>query len=419
MAMYSQFVKLRYLDPVSDLPNKTEFKLPPSIKAYPNLRLSNVGLKGTDGNLGPVGCIGMIRHIHLYSNKQLLDSVRFVNRYMDFKNKLSSNSQNKNIKKYLNKAQYGFEITEKQQFAHLRANSTVDSTGLEKNFGYIELTQVFNILSELKVIDTDVFENLRLVIEWETDSKYYMNKDDVTGLSHVSPILVMDEITSDQLANALKKEQKNFLFQSIDHDSLVLAKVVPGGNTDPAKIQPIDTKLNAYQNRVINRIVMMKAYTDVTKSFDNHAIQGRGPYNSPVMTDETVNFKINGQPIFDQPLDNDMIKLAMTTDTYGSLNVMPYESVISNGLASPKNGGQPKNDVASPADTNLIGNSSYLGVKILDRIQDFEVSYQRKCHENTTTNALKRYSDGITLHFYAEVQKMMKFGAGSFSVAYL
>lgn len=416
MAMYSQFVKLRYLDPVSDLPNKTEFKLPPSIKAYPNLRLSNVGLKGATGNLGPVGCIGMIRHIHLYSNKQLLDSVRFVNRYMDFKNKLSSNSQNKNIKKYLNKAQYGYEITDKQQFAHLRANSTVDSVGLEKNFGYIELTQVFNILSELKVIDTDVFENLRLVIEWETDSKYYMNKDNVTGQSHVSPILVMDEITSDQLANALKKEQKNFLFQSIDHDSLVFPDVTPA---DPANIQSKDTKLNAYQNRVINRIVMMKAYTDVAKNFVSNNIQGRGPYSSPAMTDESVNFKINGQTIFDQPLDNDMIKLAMTTDTYGPLNVMPYESVLSNGLASPETAGQPGNEVASPADTNLIGNSSYLGVKIMDRIQDFEVSYQRKCHANTTTSTLKRYSDGITLHFYAEVQKMMKFGAGSFSVAYL
>jgi hypothetical protein len=110
-----------------------------------------------------------------------------------------------------------------------------------------------------------------------------------------------------------------------------------------------------------------------------------------------------------------MVKLAITSDAYGPLNLMPYEPSISVGLDTPQ--AVAVNIVGTPH-TDFVGMASYVGVKLQQRIQDYEVSYTRDCFRDTTGH-FKRYTEGLTLHFYAEVQKVVKFSGGDFSIEYV
>jgi hypothetical protein len=159
----------------------------------------------------------------------------------------------------------------------------------------------------------------------------------------------------------------------------------------------------------------MKYYTDLTKNYEGDEQVGRGSYRSPVQLDEEINFNINGQPVFAENLKQDVVKLQYLHDTFGEMSVMPYESVLSKGLDSVTD----ENNLIGTFHTkSVLGMSSYLGCKILNRVSDLEVVYKRNVIADTTT-LFKRYSEAVTIQLYAEVQKQLKFDKNGVTVSYL
>mgnify|MGYP003651763753 FL=1 len=421
MAFMSQFTKIRYLDPNSHISGlKTEFRLPKNFTAYPNLRLGNLGVSGTATEYDRNGVISTIRHIHLYSNQTLIDSARHVNRYMSFKNRLTSNEYNKNILKFTNRSKYGYEITNGGRVDCLRAQNAVDAVGLSTNLGVVDLPDLLGVLLQLKVVDTSQMPNLRLVIEYEDDKRLYLNSDAATDYKNLQPVLICDEIVNPQIAAEMVKQNVNISFQTVEHDSVQVPAVTVTGTDDGAtnSVQPINKRLKGNQNKVINRCVLLKSYTDKVKRYAGNTPQGQGNYSSPVQIDEKINFLINGRPVFDDTIEAPNVKLMVTEDAFGPLNLVPYEAQVSAGLDVNQTEANNANREGTPGATALIGFFSPVGFKVLSRVRDIEIQYERRIYADAN-GVLKKYADGLDLHLYSEVQRVLKFGPSGPVVTYL
>ena len=163
---------------------------------------------------------------------------------------------------------------------------------------------------------------------------------------------------------------------------------------------------------------MLKSYTDKVKRYAGNTPQGQGNYSSPVQIDEKINFLINGRPVFDDTLEAPNVKLMVTEDAFGPLNLVPYEAQVSAGLDVNQTEANNANREGTPGTTALIGFFSPVGFKVLSRVRDIEIQYERRIYADANA-VLKKYADGLDLHLYSEVQRVLKFGPSGPVVTYL
>ena len=418
MSFYSQYVNIRYLEAESHNPNyRTEFKLPNNIYAYPNLRLVNVGLSGAAGSLNRIGAVALIKHIYLYSDRELIDSVRYLNQWHSFNQLTESNQANHGVNKYLERSRIGYVITQNEQLESNDDVNAVDAQGDKTKGGsaYIALSKIFNILQkDNMILDTSKFPNLRVVVEWETAKLKYLGSGTNNNFTITQPTLVYDEISDPNIGAGLSKMMENMTFSSIEHDSIDAPSIT--AQADGFK-QSLDKKLKGFDNKVITRLLVSKNYLNVNLAEGGgNSINGKGFFRSPVQYLEAVNIKVNGSPLFDENLKEEAVRQKMCANTWGALNTAPYETMLSNGLSHPA---AQANFIGIPQDENLIGMASYLGARVEDRISDLEMHYERvKPSDNTA--AIKKYAEHLTINVFAEVQKQIVLGKnGQFIVRYL
>ena len=180
MALYSTSVETQILDPVFSSKNRCEFRIPDRDGSYlPNLRLGNVGVT-TAVNAVPyaLGCgvASVIKRIQLMDGNEELDSLREANAWLTFKSFFRPNSEASGIK-MIEEGGAGRGFTSStslevdvplpsQKFANSLAQ------GAENLFtGYIDLRVIFPLLNQMSHLNTKMFPNLRVVIEWETSEQ--------------------------------------------------------------------------------------------------------------------------------------------------------------------------------------------------------------------------------------------------------
>tara|TARA_R110000744_G_scaffold20278_5_gene53243 strand:- start:1315 stop:2595 length:1281 start_codon:yes stop_codon:yes gene_type:complete len=425
MAKYSTTIQTKYLDPVSHSNSRTVFRLPNDEQYYPNFKLSDLGvLTDADTTYTKGGIYGMIRSIAIYSGQEQIDRLEDVSRYANFKNRLNTNSSNKDINKYNNRSGLGYEIDMAQQITHVRAANSVNATIVPHNLGLIQLSDVLPVLRNLSLWDTSKLQNSSLVIEWNSDVINFLQDTSKTVASVVRPVLICDNITGSPDVKALNTIQSNVVqFNSIVHD-VVQLPAVDISSLDAAALgtkitQPIQQKLGSLRTRVVQDVVMIKEFSDRALSLDGTNVIGDGVLRSPVMINENVNFRVNGQPIFTSPIVYDSTKSQLVQEIFGPINRQPYENEISIGLDNPKNTttAVENNFIGIPSNRDQVGMNSLMAVKLNNRVNTFEVEYSRDCYHDTL--AKKIYSAGINLHFFASVGKVIQFSNNSFTVQYL
>lgn len=416
MSLHSQFVDIRYLEAEHHNPShNTIFRLPNGIQAFPNLRLGNLGIHGAVGALSKTGISSLIKHIYLYSDRQLIDQARYANHFESFRQLTMSNSSNKNIFRFLEKHQVGYLIDSKEQVGPddtLLNNSVVNSTEKDAQGGYLQLPMLLQILQEPTfIIDTNKFPNLTLVIEWETDKRKYLSAGCNNNYTIGKPTLIYDEITDPKIGQQASAAMKNFNWNCIEHDAIDVHH-----ETILPRTQTLHRKLKGFDNKLLNRLILIKNFQNVAHANDGTNAYGKGYYRSPVQHLEQINLKINGRPIFDEPLSQEETRQAITAQAWGKLNIQPYESSISVGVDNPETKAQFIG--ISSDETNVTGMASYLGCRIDNVVQDFEIEYKRTCPTDNAT--IKRYSEALVLNVFGEVTKQLVFGKdGQFIVRYV
>ena len=413
-------LKTVYLDPELHSVSKSEFRL--HGRAY----LSDLKIllnASSAGNLysEAAGVYGAIKHIRLLSNGVELDSCRFANYWMAFKNLNNSNKDNINLRRKLTHSGFGYEFDEKMTFgARALQGQAATTTAESETAGVLYLSEILPILNELVIINTEsVFPNLRIVIEYNNDDK--LQKDNVTNASTISePILMCSEVLSDSDVSASAKLD-GLQWDTMEVDQVIIPAVAATAT------QHVIQKINGFDNKLVSRMLLVKQTLPLTNNYLTGGVAslGYGVYNSFVQYKEKINFNINSKPVFQTPLEEQGQKAQLLHDTWGKCNVLPYGNVGSQGLD--KQGVVATNKVGVPDlqanrhPSYKIGTQDFVGFACSKRVNNFELDYTRVGPTDAGmdgSNTLKAQNDSLMIRMYAEVRKQIEIKNGKILVSY-
>ena len=431
MALYSGALKTDILDDISFNQSRCEFRLQKGAMYFSNMRLANLGIKSTADQYNKLaGCYGIIKRISLQDGSQVLDELVDANRYLAFDNCLGENAENRDYKARLSKNAVGFKLSEAkvvEEGGHPNPASEDESlktsaTGAKSNLGTLDLRRALGLLNKLNILDNGgVFQNLKIVIEWESDRRNKIVTQTVTDDEIVEPILLVDEVVNEELKEENRKNMKNVVWNAIEKDIIQ----VPDGKTTANALadgatteQSVNKKINGYDGKLVSRMVLMKAFTDKSKDVQANAVFGNGQFGSKIQLDK-INMALNGKRIFTGEGLQKKAKLRLLADTWGDVNIAPFDASLSVGLDKKADNSTHQDGTRAIVANNQnshTGQADFIGLTIGDRVNNLELNYERTLVKDTEDPQI--YNEGLDVHIYAEVSKTLIMGKDGYQVRY-
>lgn len=419
MAHYSDGnVETKYLDPKSFIDGqRAVFELPSHHMAIlPNLRLLNVGVASANaGRLYNrlIGVDSLIKNIRLLDGRTELSKSRNYQLWKGFVNQNVKNTQSISKKSYKTLGQVGLmknPVTE--LLTYLPPMLGTDTANSTTNSGDIDLRDALPLLKNITHLPSDIFQNLKIEIEFTTVlTDQILNEENDTVNSQVIPTLAMDVIDNPKIVEGMRKNFNNVAWLEIEHDQVLFPQSANNGlAADQNIVQENNTQLDGFKNKRVNRMLMVKE--DPTEA--NYravgagtTIDGYGKYGSVGVRDEALQVRLNGRNVLPRNgLVGDNERLAMVADTYGDCFCYPGANNASVNATEILEDGNRFN-----------ANLSYNAFHIADKVMNLQINHKRTGEQRGgqpqfSTNALN-------VHFFAEVQKILLIGKGSYTVQYI
>ena len=412
MSFYNGSIKCREFQPNSNSTNyRTEFRLPSDKVYLANMRVLNVGVKGVAGGekLNQlVGSLGVIKSLTLLDGNEQLDASDNFNMWAGWKSYNTTNDKNLSINYRLHNNAMG-QVTDGslntgEDVKPLRTQ--VDTTDNVANTPkcWISLSDYLPFLEASNYLPTNVFRNLRLVIEYETDVDN-ITPNGTDPLSTLEPFLVVDELENPDIAMQVMKEYQGVTFRPIENSRVVLPALVPTvGAPNPTQAQTFT--IQGFNDKTVDRLLLVKEQT-ATKSPTMGRLGSVGQFQ------ETVQYNVNGANLLQGAgLTTRNQTLAMLYDLYGDCDgLMP-----NTWLSEASNNYEQASDVGTQLE--------YAGVNIGQFVQNFQLQYGRTGQFDSTTGATPQsnllLNQQLNLQLFAEVQKQLSMrGDGSYAIRYL
>jgi hypothetical protein len=430
MSLYSSKIKSDLIDPIVDIQNnRVEFKLPQGTGYYPTLRLANFGSVGggVAYNRG-AGAYGLIRRIRLLNGAEELSSLDDAGRYMTFKFYNNSNADNQSLFQPLYEHLQGYALndtlkvqdTQRADFFQAEAGDS-DQVKAQKSIT-VNLMELLPMLQNVPVLDTNVFKDLRLQIEYSTDGSEVLN-DSTDAFATNAPVLIADEIQDPKLVQMLSAQMKAVVWNEIEHDIVNIAD-----NDNPAdteKVQSVKIAISGYDNKYVSRLLMTKAFQNSAKDKAN-ANENRnfGPFNSYAQHKEKVNFALNGKNIFvGDGLDTPAKKLMVLNDAFGECNLPSFGHVECVGADKPIDNsanviGVP--NLRANKQGDAVGAMDFIGLHLESRVNQLELVYERATPQNADAQKpVDQLAEALNVHLFAEVRKQLVVQNGKYMIAYV
>ena len=422
MSFYSDSnVKTRYLDPKIYVPavngsGRCTFELDQNEVAYlPNLRLTNVGVttSSVGGYNKQLGALSIIRNIKLMDGKVMLSQVNEFRFHRGFINVNKPNSVCEAVSSKLECSALGFSqsginynVDRIAEVLNADVNS-VDSAANATNCAWLDLREVFPMLNSVSHLPTAVFNNLRLEIELDTTQTNQIVLNSAHNITSVRPILAVDVLENPMIVDKMNAQLNGASWLEVEHDQFQIPQSVNnGGANDQLLEQNVNVKLNGFNNKRLERLLIVKAIAPSLEQ-SGGIVSGLGMYSSQACFRQELQYRVNGRnvlPALDTKGNNR--RLAMIVDNYGDC----FSYIGSNqygGLNSAE-----LNDARV-----LLGQLDYMGCYIGEYINDLQLVYQRTGLQDAT---LKRpTTDVLTAHVYGETRKVLQMQPGGmYRIAY-
>lgn len=394
---YSQgSVETKIIDSSHYVPNKyVEFRLDEeNVNYLSDIRLINMGL--TSSNTPDVvplgGYLNMIKHVELLSGREVLCSGRHIAPYLAFQQTRQPNEQNKSVSNFLLKSDYAYQAknggisTGGGGFA-----LTADSATTPKS--HVSLKDCLPLLENLPALNSNTFPNMVIRIEFESNPVKLISTVDV--VTTTEPSLVVDIVRGKM---ALPQQ---VMWVEIEHDeyTLVSPTTAPTEVTQPIKV-PNTIRINAFNNKMVNRMLLVKRYSDDSKNPNDHSVKN----GSLSLFKEELGIRVNGRALFPEGvIDKDSVRSHICEDAWGIQNVVQHYNKI--------------NSTDSLLASSQIGKTDYNGFVIDDELKDLQIEHNRSCIADSSTSS--QYNSEIKVHCYAEVRKFLNVKGGEFSVSYV
>ena len=419
MTFYSDSaVKTMYFDPVSYVPGvRATFELDAQQVAYlPNMRLLNIGSKTNGGATynGLVGALGFIRNIRLLDGKTELSALNQAGVYRAFINSNKRNDEIASVTSVLHRSELGFHASldgiDQQATPinnQLSAAATLDE---DSNAGYLDLRDCCPLLASLSHLPTSLFPNLRLEIVYESNPNLVnLVSPDNTVMSGIRPTLACDVLQNPTIVAKLDRGLQNATWLEIEHDRFRIPRTATnGGAGDQGVVQATNVKINGFNNKRIQRLLLVKQLASATAFVSGNAVSGWGQYASQNLYEQTLQIRVNGGNIFPRSgLRGSNERLASLCDNFGEM--IAYPGSTTQGV-----------DVSNIFTTTnaFSGQLDFDGVLVGQYINDLQINIGRTGTQ--ATNAVKPNTDNINVHVFGEVMKSLVIRkGGGYNITYV
>ena len=415
MSYYTQGIHNKQINPTTNSTNfRTEFRLnDPSTVYLTDMRLCNVGFSTASSEKGINelnGLNSVIKNLTLYDGNVVLDQVLNYQIYSGFKCYNKTNDDAISSHHFLKKNNLGFvtegevdgTTDEKLINIYDPVETTISVSSTPK--AWISLKDYLALLDESLYLPTQVYKDLRLVIE------YYTNIDDLMpasadGITTTTPFLVVNELTNPNAISNVLKQYKGAVFRPLEHSRVTVPVLNPTAG-DPNPQQDITFTLNSYNNKTLQRLLMVK--TPVSTSSNAY-----GKLGSVAQNKEETQININGANLLPQSgLTTRNEAKAMLFDLWGDCIDLCGASWLPDAT----------NAVANASD--VLGQLDYRSVMVENFVQDFQVQFKRKGqYKQGTSDANQKfetYNQALQLNMFGEVNKMIQVNPdGTYLIRYV
>ena len=299
---------------------------------------------------------------------------------------------------------------------NVKPPAQIGTTAAATPQGLIDIRDMLPLLRSLDMLDASkTFPNLRLEIEFETDSKL-LSSDVEHVVTTLEPVLLCDVIEDPNVIAGLQKQMPSMVqWNKIEHD-IFHVPAAQANNTAVAAgvVQPVSKKVRGFDNKRVGRLLAAKAYADADNSKSTNAVDDVGNMGSLAGYDEIFNVRINGKNVLarkgNEKAPNQ--RLAMVVDAYGDMASYYGSNLIS--IAG--------NDTLVTDGVKKTGRLDYFGIVVNDDIQDLQINYDRTSLATANDNAGRQQvktNAAIDIHLYAEVAKTLSMSPNGYNVAYV
>ena len=419
--------RLEIKDPVVNQSRRfTEIRLDDVNTVYlsSSLKLVNLGYvstPATDYN-HLAGVLGSIKRMLLYDGKQVLAQQDEFNRWTAFKNTLHENSENESKRSHLVHNKLGFRVkkNDTSQFSEIKngdiSDGQADTTQATTKKGGVYLSDCFDLLQKMPFLHTGVFKNLRLRIEYETDERKIINRDNATATATSDDVhLVCEILTQEQDIKGATEQALNMVVPHNEyvHDAFLVSPNKPAAPTTTTPVvQTTNALLNAYNGKYLNKIVLMSEYSDATKNIDTNLVLGNGALGSLRPFRSNYQARVNGSNVLPDGgigtsggKSSDAQLLARLVETWGEQNNYygSYTHQLDNTTTNQQDG------------ANREGQLGFVGFSIQEKVQNFQIEMKRSSVYDTS--AVQKTGEALRVHVFGECRKLLNVNNGQYMVS--
>ena len=429
-------VSSRILDPVFDRAGlRAEFRFPAQSLFQSDLRLINIGVIADTNGDQPnplLGVMAAIKSITLMDGSTQLDALNFATLWSSFRNAHKSNDDNVSLQRFLKYVQTGyttqglFEVADDQirlQEPKIieQSQQTYAAKQLDAQRAWISLKDLLPFLRSSLYLPTNVFRQLRLVIEYNSAAELTNLTLDATSVKTTSSdsLLLCEEVGDSDFKMAVMRQYKGVVFSPIEHEQVYVGEVQ--GLDDAAGQRTVTQNANfllsGFNNKKLRRVAVVQQPTDAGIVVNNVVI-GYGEMASVAAYQATYQFRVNGMNVL---AGSGMAgsatgsyanrRLAYLHDAWGVSNIFMGQNVSS----------LPRLNNLQHAER--VGQQDYVGLKIDAQIAELQMSFSRVGVANPAASATFKnniLNQALNLHIFGEVDKAVIMNKdGSYNVVYL
>lgn len=414
MSYYTQGIHNKQINPTTNSTNfRTEFRLnDPSTIYLTDIRLCNVGFSTNSSpkNINELnGLNAVIKNLTLYDGNVVLDQVLNYQLYSGFKCYNKTNDDAISTNHFLKQNNMGFitegevdgTTDEKLVNIYDPVTTTLDVEGTPK--AWISLKDYLALLDESLYLPTQIYKDLRLVIEYNTNIDDLMPESS-DSITTITPFLIVNELTNESAKMNILKTYNGVVFRPLEHSRVTVPVLNPTA-ADPNPPQDITFTLNSFNNKTLQRLLMIK--TPVSTSSNSY-----GKLGSISQHKEETQVNINGANLLPQNgLTTRNEAKAMLYDLWGDAVDMCGASWLPDAT----------NAVANADD--VLGQLDYRSVMIENYVSDFQVQFKRQGQYKTgvgdADQKYEQYNQALQLNMFGEVNKLIQVNPdGSYLIRY-
>tara|TARA_R110000765_G_C18794844_1_gene592998 strand:- start:147 stop:929 length:783 start_codon:yes stop_codon:yes gene_type:complete len=259
------------------------------------------------------------------------------------------------------------------------------------------------MLESLLMLDTTIFKNLRIVVEY--------NSAVGTAQNTTTPLLIADAMKNESVRSSMKSQFKGVEYIEVEHDRFnvnVMAPTPTAGAPNP--VQQLSQQFKGFDNKVVTRLLVCKQPNAPTTDALLVSLKKLG---SVLGCNEKMNIRVNGRTMLvGDGLDTPNKSLASIVDTFGDCNSFFNQQQ--------QNTQQDGRSMIGAELLDVLAQQDYKGFLIDERVEQAECTFSRTGEYQAAGIQNDSISNmPLVLHFFGEVRKTMQMNAdGTYMLAY-